>query len=413
MGTTDQTPLTAPAVDIVIPAHDEEADLPRSVRRLHAYLRHSFPVSARITIVDNASTDGTWAEARALEAELAGVRARHLPAKGRGGAIATAWLDSDTAVLAYMDVDLSTDLDALLPLVAPLLSGHSDVSIGSRLAPGARVRRGPKREIISRCYNLLLKLVLGVRFRDAQCGFKAIRADAAHLLLPYVEDRRWFFDTELLVLAEWAGFRIHEVPVDWTDDPDSRVQIVSTAFEDLMGIARVWWSLVSGRAVAGLHGRLVPAPERRGLLRRAAGLGLAGLLSTVAYALLCLALLRAGLPAPAANTAALLVTAVARTAAGRSVTLGVGGRGSRAAGHAGGVLAFGLAVLTTNLALAVLRVADPGAPLAVELAALTIAGAAASVTRFQQVRDVIFNRRLRPGPRPLAEPTIGSSSSTG
>ena len=155
------------------------------------------------------------------------MRVVHLPQKGRGRALAAVWSTSDAPVLAYMDVDLSTDLGGLLPLVAPLISGHSDVAIGSRLARGARVVRGPKREFISRCYNLLLRTVLHVRFSDAQCGFKAVRRDAAEQLLPLVEDTGWFFDTELLVLAERAGLRIHEVPVDWVDDPDSRVDIVA------------------------------------------------------------------------------------------------------------------------------------------------------------------------------------------
>ena len=148
---------------------------------------------------------------------------------------------SDATVLVYMDVDLSTDLDALLPLVAPLISGHSQIAIGSRLATGARIVRGPKREIISRCYNLLLRSILGARFRDAQCGFKAVRMDVARSLLPAVEDQAWFFDTELLMRAQWAGLRIHEVPVDWVDDPDSRVDVVKTALDDLRGIWRLVW----------------------------------------------------------------------------------------------------------------------------------------------------------------------------
>src|SRR6476620_6478512 len=138
-----------------------------------------------------------------------------------------------------MDVDLSTDLRALLPLVAPLLSGHSDLAIGTRLSRSARVVRGPKREVISRCYNLLLRTTLRTGFSDAQCGFKAIRADRARELLPEVEDTSWFFDTELLVLAERRGLRIHEVPVDWVDDPDSRVDILATAMADLRGIVRL------------------------------------------------------------------------------------------------------------------------------------------------------------------------------
>src|SRR5262249_5714495 len=145
---------------------------------------------------------------------------------------------------------LSTDLAALLPLVAPLISGHSDLAIGTRLARGANVVRGAKRELISRSYNSLLHVVLGTRFSDAQCGFKAIRADRARELLPLVRDRAWFFDTELLGLAERAGLRIHEVPVDWTDDPDSRVRIVSTAVADLKGIARLVRDFRAGRPPA-------------------------------------------------------------------------------------------------------------------------------------------------------------------
>src|SRR6185503_9786919 len=167
----------APAVDVVVPVYNEEADLGPSVRRLHTYLSTSFPFTWRITIADNASTDATPTVAMSLAEELSGVRVVRLEEKGRGRALRTVWSASDAAVLAYMDVDLSTDLDALLPLVAPLLSGHSDVAIGTRLARGSRVVRGPKREIISRCYNLLLRASLATGFSDAQCGFKAIRAD--------------------------------------------------------------------------------------------------------------------------------------------------------------------------------------------------------------------------------------------
>src|SRR6266545_3037717 len=175
-----------PTVEVVIPVHDEELDLGPSVCRLHEYLSGSFPFSFRITIADNASSDGTWPLAQLLARELDHVRAVRLEEKGRGRALRAVWGASDAAVLAYMDVDLSTGLEALLPLVAPLVSGHSDVAIGTRLRRGARVVRGPKREVISRCYNLLLHATLGTRFSDAQCGFKAIRADAARALLPLV-----------------------------------------------------------------------------------------------------------------------------------------------------------------------------------------------------------------------------------
>src|SRR6201996_2516208 len=254
-----------PQVDIVVPVKDEERDLAPSVRRLCAFLRDEFPFSARITIADNGSTDRTWAVATALSRELPAVTAVHMDQPGRGRALRAIWSGSDAAVLAYMDVDLSTDLNALLPLVAPLLSGHSDVAIGTRLARGSRVVRGPRREVISRGYNLLLRASLGAEFSDAQCGFKAIRRDQARALLPLTEDTGWFFDTELLVLAERAGLRIHEVPVDWIDDTDSRVDIVATALADLRGMARLG---------AGFARGSITVPRLRGPVlagRRAAG----------------------------------------------------------------------------------------------------------------------------------------------
>ena len=226
-------------VDIVVPVRNEERDLAPSVRRLVSYLREGFPFTARVTIADNGSTDGTWAIADRLARDFDEVRAVRMEQPGRGRALRAVWSQSDAEVLAYMDVDLSTDLNALLPLVAPLLSGHSDVAIGTRLARGSRVIRGPKRELISRCYNLLLHACMGARFSDAQCGFKAIRRDQARALLPLTQDTGWFFDTELLVLAERAGLRIHEIPVDWIDDLDSRVDVVATALADLRGMVRL------------------------------------------------------------------------------------------------------------------------------------------------------------------------------
>ena len=234
---------SAPVVDVVVPVYNEERDLGPSIRKLHAFLRTSFPFSSVITVADNASKDGTLALANQLAAELPGVRVLHLDQKGRGRALRTAWSKSDAQVVAYMDVDLSTDLKGLLPLVAPIVSGHSDLATGSRLAHGSRTKRGPKREFISRSYMLILRLLLGAGFTDAQCGFKAARASVARELVNIVEDNGWFFDTELLILAQRRGLRLHEVPVDWTDDPDSRVAIVRTAIEDLKGV----WRLRVGR----------------------------------------------------------------------------------------------------------------------------------------------------------------------
>ena len=367
-----------PMVDIVIPVHNEERDLRASVLRLHAYLTQQFPFSARITIADNASTDATPAVAAELAEELPEVRVLRLNDKGRGRALAAAWLTSDARVVSYMDVDLSTDLSALLPLVAPVISGHSQVSIGSRLVAGSRVRRGPKREVISRVYNILLRLVLRVRFKDAQCGFKALRADVARSLLPDVVNRNWFFDTELLVRAERAGLRIHELPVDWTDDPDSRVDIVATAIEDLRGV----WRLATGRPT--------DAPLRLSTqLVRFAAVGAA---STLAYAVLFWAL-REVLPAAASNVIALAATAVANTAANRRLTFGIRGRERLLGDHAGGLLALAAALVFTNGAIVAMGLFAPGASRVAEIAVLTAANAIATGVRFLVLRTVLFHMR--------------------
>ncbi len=226
-------------VDIVVPVYNEQRTLARSVHRLHRFLSTELPFSWRIIVADNASTDQTPITARALAEQLPGVQLLRLEAKGRGRALRAAWSASDARVVGYMDVDLSTDLNALLPLLAPLLSGHSDLAIGSRLARGARVTRGAKREFISRSYNRILRMALRARFSDAQCGFKAVRGDVLTGLLADVRDQAWFFDTELLVLAQRRGLRIHEVPVDWVDDSDSRVDLAATALADLRGVARL------------------------------------------------------------------------------------------------------------------------------------------------------------------------------
>ncbi|MFD8150948.1 glycosyltransferase [Streptomyces sp. NPDC059720] len=383
-----------PVLDVVVPVYNEEDDLERCVRRLHAHLVETFPYPFRITVADNASTDGTPRIAARLAAELPGTHWIRLAEKGRGRALHTAWSRSRAPVLAYLDVDLSTDLAALLPLVAPLISGHSDIAIGTRLARGARVVRGPKREIISRCYNGLLRGTLAVGFSDAQCGFKAVRRDVAERLLPLVEDREWFFDTELLVLAERAGLRIHEVPVDWVDDPDSRVHIVSTALADLRGVARVGRALACGRLPLSALGRggdlagHLPA----GLARQAVRFAAVGLVSTLLHLLLYTSL-RPAAGAQAANALALLAGAVANTAANRRLTFGIRGHGGALRHQFKGLAAFLVGLALTSGSLAALHHAAPGSGHRVELVALIAANLAATLLRFLLLRAWVFPSR--------------------
>jgi putative flippase GtrA len=401
-------PGTPPAVlDVVIPVYNEEVDLAPCVRRLHAYLTEAFPYPFQITIADNASVDGTLAVATALADELTGVDVLHLDSKGRGRALRAAWSRSSTPVLAYMDVDLSTDLAALLPLVAPLISGHSDLAIGTRLGRGSRVVRGAKREFISRSYNLLLRGTLAASFSDAQCGFKAIRREVADRLLPLVRDTGWFFDTELLVLAQRAGLRIHEVPVDWIDDPDSRVDIVATALADLQGIWRLGRGLATGalpvgevrrqlgRAPLTAPGGTVPAGLPKQLVRFAA----VGVASTAAYVVLY-ALLRTGVGAQTANLVALLVTAVANTAANRRLTFGITGRQHYGRHQLQGLAVFALGAVLTSGSLAVLHTFEPIPPRWLELVVLVLANLAATLLRFLLLRVWMFHRAPVPGQEP-------------
>jgi len=404
----------APQVDIVVPVKDEERDLAPSVRRLCSYLREQFPFSARVTIADNGSTDRTWAVATALSRELPGVTAIHMEKPGRGRALRAIWSASDAQVLAYMDVDLSTDLNALLPLVAPLLSGHSDIAIGTRLAHGSRVIRGPRREVISRSYNLLLRASLGAEFTDAQCGFKAIRRDQAQVLLPLTEDTGWFFDTELLVLGERAGLRIHEVPADWIDDTDSRVDVAATALADLRGIARLGGGLMRGTIkVPALREASIPPGSRtpggrHELGWQIAGFSVIGVTSTLAYIVLYL-LLRNVMPALAANALSLLVTAVANTAANRRLTFGISGRSHAARHQLKGLLTFAAGLALTSGALAGLHAATASPGRAAEVAVLVAANLVATALRFLLYRTWVFG-----GPRPQhASATAGHLPATG
>ena len=381
----------APVLDVVVPVYNEEHTLGASVHRLHEHLRQTFPYPFRITVADNASTDTTPLVAAELTRQLPGVVLVQLEQKGRGRALKQVWLASPAPVLAYMDVDLSTDLKALHPLVAPLLSGHSDLAIGTRLGRGANVVRGPKREVISRCYNVILRGTLRARFSDAQCGFKAIRGDVARVVLPLVEDPTWFFDTELLVIAERCGLRIHEVPVDWWDDPDSRVDIVDTVKKDLKGVLRVGRALGRGalpldevrRALGREEPQLAGVPRNMvGQLARFAAVGVA---STVAYAILYL-LLHPVIGAQGANFAALLITAVGNIAANRSFTFGVRGREGAARHHLQGLVVFLLTWALTSGSLTALAAFAPDAGRGIQLAVLVVANLVATITRFLGLR---------------------------
>jgi putative flippase GtrA len=392
--------IKAATVDVVIPVYNEERALRGCVDVLRSYLDGQFPFEWTITIVDNASTDATLAIAGELAETTDQVRVLHLDEKGRGRALRTAWQWSDADVVAYMDVDLSTGLDALLPLVAPLVNGHSDVSIGSRLAPGARTVRGPKREFISRCYNAIIRLSHGATFSDAQCGFKAARTDVIRPLLGHIEDDNWFFDTELLLLAEHNGLRVHEVPVDWVEDIDTRVRIASTALEDIRGLVRVARAKAAGTArVADLprrpeprsvHPDAVVSRRDTGLVWQLLSFGTIGILST-AVTLLLYAFFRPSMDPLVANLLALVITTMLNTEANRRFTF-LGSRGSSGRVHLQGLIVFGLYYAFTSSALLVLHwaVAEPSRLL--ELVVLLGASVLGTAGRFVLLRSWVFNQ---------------------
>jgi putative flippase GtrA len=340
------------------------------------------PLPWRITIVDNGSTDRTYEVARDLAARLDRIRVLRLDRRGRGLALRTAWETSDADVVAYMDVDLSTGLEALLPLVAPLVSGHSDIAIGSRLAAGASVVRGPKREAISRIYNLMLRTLFAARFHDAQCGFKAMRAGVATSLLPAIADNKWFFDTELLLLAEHNGLRIHEVPVDWVDDPDSRVDILRTATDDLKGLARMAWRFArgGGRIEGSAPSRAVIGDDMGRQLVTFASIGAVSTAASIAIFLTT----RGSVGAVAANALALTATAAANTWANRRYTFARRGRRGRGRDYWRGAVVYagGVAASTTAL----IAVDRAGAGPGLEVAALAVTWSLTTVTRFSLLR---------------------------
>lgn len=372
-------------VDLVVPVFNEESSLAESVETLlEADLGTGTEV--RIVIADNASTDSTPTIAEALARSHDRVCSVRLEEKGRGRALKQVWSESDADVLAYTDVDLATDIRALGPMVEVIRSGLADVAIASRLLPGLAIERGMKREIISRCYNRLLRVSLGTGFSDAQCGLKAVSAEAAKQLLPVIEDTGWFFDTELLARAEWAGLRVHEFGADWTDDPDSSVDVVSTAWEDIKGIVR----LRRSPAMPAL--KAVPTPNTGTQILHFIDVGI---LSTVLYGVLFVIGVQF-VSAELANVAALMLSTVANTALNRTHTFGMRTPHERLAAQLRGFAAFALCFAFTSAGLAL----SAGMSTTATLAVLTVANLAATCVRFVLMRTWVFaTRSRRPGRR--------------
>ena len=225
-------------VDVVIPVYNEEQALPRNIVILAEFLKENLRNPWQIIIADNASTDGTKSVSEMLCERYSGINYLHIPQKGRGRALRTAWLDSTADIVSYMDVDLSTDLAHFPDLLESLEQGYH-LAIGSRLSKGSRVTRSLRREFVSRSYNLLIKSMFFTSFQDAQCGFKALTRKTAQAILPHIKNDNWFFDTELLIIAAKRGYKINQLPVKWDDDPTSTVNVARTATENIKGLLRL------------------------------------------------------------------------------------------------------------------------------------------------------------------------------
>jgi len=230
------------SLQIVIPIFNEEKELEGSIDKLHSYLTKNFDSYIwNITIADNASTDNSLKIARRLSNNKKGVNFIHLKQKGRGLAVKKAWQSKGTDIMAYMDVDLSTELKFFKPLIDSLIKGY-DIAIGNRLMNSSTVKDRPlKREILSRVYNVLIRIIFRVKFTDAQCGFKAVRREVVKKLIPHIRDNAWFFDSEMLIVGEKVGYRIYQQAVHWKDNPGSTVRVLKTVFGDLTGLWRLFW----------------------------------------------------------------------------------------------------------------------------------------------------------------------------
>ncbi|WP_232668583.1 GtrA family protein [Pseudonocardia sp. TRM90224] len=381
----------SPLTDIVIPIRDAASVPAATVRRLHAHLTRTFPFPFRITIAAGGSGAADPTSAAELQRDLPEVRFVHVGGDGRGAILRRVWSMSDADVVAYMDADLPVDLAGFLPLVAPLVSGHSDLATGNRPAHSSGV--------LARAIGFLLRVLLGVRVGDSQCAFKAGRADVVKALLPGVHDDRWFFDTELLCVAERHGMRIHEIPIDCLDDPGGSAETPQTLADMIRGVVAI-----SRRKMRGTFGVTIPA--HLGRPRPPAGMGnqvvwfaVIGVASVVTHAGLFLTF-RSVMPALAANALALGITGVLNTAANRRFTFGVRGRQDALRHQMEGGLTFLLSLTGTSLGL---LLAGSGLSRIAELAVLYLGDAVATVIRFVLLRYWVFGRRRTPAEAPVGE----------
>lgn len=226
-------------VFLVIPVYNEEAVLEQNITKLHSFFHEkNIPFSIEMCIADNGSTDNTGIIAKQLLKKYPSMTYLYLDQKGRGRALKKAWTESTADIVSYMDVDLSTELDAYIPLIEAIAQG-ADIATGSRYLHTSKIDRKLIREFLSRSYNFLLHCFFHLSVLDSQCGFKAVSKKTADFLLPLVKDNFWFFDTELLLLANYYHLNVIEIPIVWTKGKYSKVKMPSTAYDYIKNMIRM------------------------------------------------------------------------------------------------------------------------------------------------------------------------------
>ncbi len=230
-------------VSVVLPAYNEVDFLEPAITQISHALQES-GYSYEIIIAEDGSTDGTDKKAEELAQTAPCVRHIHRDQRqGRGVALNHAFKKADGDVLAYMDLDLATDLKYLKPLLDAITVEGYDFATGSRMLPESKAERTLQRSISSKTYNFLVRHMLGSNLHDHQCGFKAFRREPLLGLLDSVEARHWFWDTELMVRAHRGGYRIAEIAVEWHSGRATKVSLAKDSWDMFWQIVGLWWKL--------------------------------------------------------------------------------------------------------------------------------------------------------------------------
>jgi dolichyl-phosphate beta-glucosyltransferase len=238
--------LTPPFLSIVIPAHNEELRLPRSLRQVFAFLEKQ-SYSAEVIIVENASSDRTLELAREFALHQPNLIVLHEDRAGKGNAVRRGVLEARGEYRFICDADLSMPIEELEKFLPPVLNGF-DVAIASREAPGAvRFNEPTYRHWGGRAINLIIRLLILPGLNDTQCGFKCFHAGAAEKLFQMQTLGGWSFDIEILYLARRNQMKITEIPVNWYFDPDSKVRAVRDALRMIGDIFRIQSNALRGR----------------------------------------------------------------------------------------------------------------------------------------------------------------------